>query len=174
MMSKSNAPNRRALQIQHAIMYGGAFPKVPLRSIFLMPTPNPYRPPVLAEETSQSWWEKCKRLLNLEDPSEGVRFRQGEGFIVNGIVFHVDRNDPQYLFAASPSAKSDNARMELVIEEAIRSVPMLIEDFPQVRGIIQNRFLAIQLLDDYRVNGDRILRQTKTNLDCETILSSTF
>ena len=103
---------------------------------------NPYQSP--AGEVPSLW----RQVVNwFQAPSE--KFEQGAPLIKEGIQFFVDPENQRALFAASPSAEVSQRKLDLVISEVKRVVPVLIEEYPGLRQFLGGREIYIRLIDTY-------------------------
>ena len=100
-----------------------------------------------------------------------VQFRRGEMVIVDGIAFYLDPKDSSVLFAASPSAKTTDERMSLVVTESIRVLPQLFLRRPILKRLVRGRTLVVRLVGSYAETHGTVFREE--TLDWNTVVRRT-
>tara|TARA_A100000171_G_scaffold35246_1_gene33766 strand:+ start:199 stop:555 length:357 start_codon:yes stop_codon:yes gene_type:complete len=93
------------------------------------------------------------------------RFSRGGLLIVDGIAFYLDPKDTSIAFAASPSTTHTNERMNLIVAEAIRVLPMLLAESPSLTQILRGRKLVVRMLDDYSNSSNAVIREQVLDWD---------
>ena len=110
---------------------------------------NPYQSPQ-SIKPGESWWNVfTKRILfwwTIQEPG----FQNGDALLYAGIVFFVDPQEPNVLFAATPSADSTQRRLNLVVSETVRVLPMFLAENPQIEPYLVGRQLKVRLIHDYQ------------------------
>ena len=92
-------------------------------------------------------------------------FRRGDVVIVDGIVFYVDPNNSSVLFAASPSTKTTDERMNLVVAETIRALPYLFSRRPGLERLTRGRNLIVRLVGSYAETRGAVFREYSLDWD---------
>ncbi|GAA5504565.1 hypothetical protein Rcae01_00004 [Novipirellula caenicola] len=129
-------------------------------------TTNPYRTPV-SLPTNRSRVSELTRLFRRLPLVRYFAFRRGDVVIVDGIAFYVDPKDSSRIFAASPSAKNTDDRLELVIAESIRALPCLFSRRPGLKRLVHGRIFVVRLIGSYAEARGIIIREH--SLDWETV-----
>lgn len=88
--------------------------------------------------------------------------------IVDGIAFYVDPKNSSVLFAASPSTKTTDERMALVVEESIRALPHLFSRQPSLKRLIRGRILIVRLIGLYAETAGTVFRECSFDWDTVT------
>ena len=113
---------------------------------------NPYAPPSIDAPSSSSLRSWLKSLVTgfWRIPVSGSPdFANGEAIIVSGIAYFIDPSDNKTLFAGSPSEDRSDRRLALVASEAIRHLPFLFEDHPDLVQDLSSRRLVIRIVNSY-------------------------
>ncbi|UUO05079.1 hypothetical protein M4951_17015 [Blastopirellula sp. J2-11] len=119
-------------------------------------TPNPYQSP-LETEYHETWWSKLRRLFT--SPIARPTFERGGKILAEGIAFYLDMDDSARLYAASPSTVHTDARLNLVVSEAIRLLPLFLSDNPTLQAYVRGRKLTVRLIDTYASNPAEFVRE---------------
>ncbi len=114
---------------------------------------NPYQPPTPTDHTA-SWWSRLVRflsgtfLIGTTNPGQ-QRFADGDAIICSGIAYFVDPLDATRLYAASPSETNTDERMNLITAEAIRHLPALLAENPNLVDLLAGRKLCVRMIRSY-------------------------
>lgn len=92
------------------------------------------------------------------------RFQQGDLFIVEGVAFYIDANDPTTLYAASPSETDSTERMNLIVTEAIRVLPLFLAKHPHLHRLVRGRKLKVRMIASYET-VDSVIREQAIDRD---------
>lgn len=127
------------------------------------PEDNPYRPPAHEPgggDENQLWQIVCRlwRVLG----TEAQQFSRGGIVIFEGIAFYVKPEDATTLYAASPSQTCTKSRMNLVVAEVIRIVPIFLAEHPNLVPLLRDRQLIVRLQSQYagpnlQILGEEVL-----------------
>ena len=126
-------------------------------------TPSPYEAPS-ESRPYQTWWSKLLSFFRTGNPFGEhlgvIKFLDGNIFIFEGIGFFVDPEDPKMVYAASPSQELTNQRVNLVVSEAVRLLPLLLANAPpSLIPHLKGRKLAVRLVEDYACARTSVLRE---------------
>lgn len=116
----------------------------------MMPTLNPYQPPVPIGE-QDDWWSRLKRWF--------ARLRQSERWMVEGIVFYCQIGDARRLYAACPSTADTEERLSLVVDEVKRLLPQLLRRDLRFRSSCRGRRIWVRLIRSYDAAPYEFTRQ---------------
>ena len=119
-------------------------------------TPNPYQSPVVTDD-HDTWWSKLRRLF--ASPVGAPAFEHGGKVITDGIAFYLDVTDATRLYAASPSTVHTDARLNLVVSEAIRVFPLFLTDNPRFQAYVRGRKLSVRLIATYADDPTEFVRE---------------
>ena len=119
-------------------------------------TPNPYQSPI-ATNDHDAWWSKLRRLF--ASPIVTPAFENGGKVITNGIAFYLDVTDATRLYAASPSTVSTDARLNLVVSEAIRALSLFLSDNRRLQAYVRDRKLTVRLIGTYADDPTEFVRE---------------
>lgn len=119
-------------------------------------TPDPYQSPTVTHD-HDAWWPKLRRLFT--SPIISHRFKHGGKVITDGIAFYLDVTDATRLYAASPSPVSTDARMNLVVSEAIRAFPLFLHDNPKLQAFVRGRRITVRLIGTYADDPTKFVRE---------------
>ncbi|QDT10433.1 hypothetical protein [Planctomycetes bacterium K23_9] len=125
---------------------------------------NPYQPPEPIENAARrNWWQ---RLWQKSDPDQrSVRTLIGEAesvadvlsgtaFMEYGVVFTIDANVQDRIFAAIPVSTSDAGTRQRCAREASFVLQELIERIAGLSEQLNHRDLVVSIIDHYQVlNG---------------------
>lgn len=114
---------------------------------------NPYAPPSIDARSTRSFRSWLKALVAgfWRIPVTGSPdFANGEAIIVSGIAYFIDPSDNKTLFAGSPSEDRSDRRLAFVASEAIRYLPYLFEDRPDLIQDLSSRRLVVRIVDSYQ------------------------
>lgn len=81
-------------------------------------------------------------------------------FIVEGIAFYIAPNNLANMFAASPSATANGKRMNLVVAETIRVLPIFLTNYPRLHSIMRGRTLVVRMIENYDKQNAVVREQT--------------
>lgn len=126
-------------------------------------TQNPYQPPFELSQP-EGWWAKLRRFLRRVSLAGQTDFKGGDAIICDGITFFVDPDNLLDLYAASPSDDTSERRMELIIAESVRVVPLLLTDHPRLRALISRRRIVARMILRYSDSQAECIRQVTTDL----------
>lgn len=118
--------------------------------------------------TTRSRISKFTRLIRRLPLIRYVAFRRGDIVIVYGIAFYIDPDNASVLFAASPSTKNTDDRMDLVVAESIRALPYLFSRRPGLERLIRGRILIVRLVESYAEIRGSVLREYSLDWDTAT------
>lgn len=133
-------------------------------------TQNPYQPPFDLNQPD-GWWIRFRRFIRKFRLAGEVDFLGGAAIICDGIAFYIDPDNPADLYAASPSADASQKRMELIIAESVRVVPLLLVDHPRLRGPISERRIVVRMISRYTDSQAEYNRQVVTNLHVADVIA---
>ncbi|WP_417737355.1 hypothetical protein [Rosistilla oblonga] len=127
-------------------------------------TPNPYQPPrpVVPADSRLSRFVKFLRRFPWTTSS---RLLGGGLVIIDGIAFYLDPSDSSVVFAASPSATNTNERMNLIVAEAVRVLPILLAESSSLTRILRGRKMVVRMLDDYSSSSHAVIREEVLDWD---------
>ena len=109
---------------------------------------NPYQtPPSLDEQPS--WWSRVRSLFSGVQDTQTRYFAGGDAIICDGISFFLDPDNPDVVYAASPSAEHTEKRLNLIVSEAIRVLPAFLDDYPELHSLLRGRKLTVRMIDSY-------------------------
>lgn len=135
-------------------------------------TPNPYQSPV-AVDRYQSWWTKLRGLLGPNSSTHASAFSSGDAIICCGIAYSIDPDNSSFLYASSPSAETSQERMNLIIAETIRVLPIFLADYPELHPLIRGRKLAVRMTKSYSNAKSDVLRVVELEWDIvDAVLAS--
>lgn len=97
--------------------------------------------------------------------TEALHFSRGGLLIVDGIAFYLDPKDTSNAFAASPSANDTDERMNLIVAEAIRVLPILLAKSPSLTRILRGRKLVVRMSDEYSNSSNAVIRERVLDRD---------
>lgn len=120
--------------------------------------PNPYQSPQPAD-ARETWWAALTRLLHVAPATRTPVFAGGDAVICDGIAFFIDPEDESVAYAASPSVEHGERRMNLVVSETVRVLPLFLKDHPEVHEQLRGRQLVVRLVDDYAGASSTFRRQ---------------
>tara|TARA_A100000171_G_scaffold44516_1_gene47418 strand:- start:332 stop:643 length:312 start_codon:yes stop_codon:yes gene_type:complete len=83
----------------------------------------------------------------------------GELVIIDGIAFYLDPDDLSVVFAASPSATNTTERMNLIVAESIRVLPLFLAESSSLTRILRGRKLIVRMLGDYSSSTHAVIRE---------------
>lgn len=109
---------------------------------------NPYEPPAWTDER-ETWWSRIRAFFRRPDVrSQG--FANGDPIICEGIAFFITPEDPTTAYAGSPSTDISEQRMNLIVSEAIRTLPLFLAEHPDLHEYLRGRRLSVGILcNDY-------------------------
>jgi hypothetical protein len=81
--------------------------------------------------------------------SPSAVFADGQAFVCEGIAFFIDPANPLVAYAASPSTDHSSLRMNLIVSEAVRVLPLFLADHPEVREPLRGRKLIVRMVNSY-------------------------
>jgi hypothetical protein len=120
--------------------------------------PNPYQSPTSFDQV-ETWWAKLRRYFRIRPAVRKVDFTQGDPIICCGIAFFIDPANATVAYAASPSAEVSEQRMNLVVSESLRALPLFLADHPELHACLRGRRLTIRLIDQYLDIPSRFQRE---------------
>jgi hypothetical protein len=134
--------------------------------------PNPYQPPASIDER-ESFWSWIRALFR--SPHLRSRdFAKGDPIICAGIAFFIDLEDSTIAYAASPSSDFSEQRMNLIVSEAIRVLPLFLADHPELHAHLRGRNLTVGMFCNDYDHQSGFRRQVPLNWDIlNAILSDT-
>lgn len=119
--------------------------------------PNPYESPRSIHV--ETWWDRLRTLFGgSHAPSR--TFADGRALICEGIAFFIDPANPSVAYAASPSEDHSSDRMNLIVSETIRVLPMFLADHPEVHEHLRERKLTVRMVDSYADARSACSRET--------------
>ena len=86
-------------------------------------------------------------------------FAEGGPICIEGILFFIDAEYPQTVFAGSPSSDTSEKGLNLIVSEAIRTLPRLFADHPETVQTITGRELIVVIVEDYFEGRNVFLRE---------------
>lgn len=119
--------------------------------------PNPYASPRSIHV--ETWWERLLRLLGGLHAPGPVVFADGGVLIHEGIAFFIDPANPLVAYAASPSTDQSDQRMNLIVSETIRVLPLFLADHPEVREHLRERKLTVRMIESYAEARSKCFRE---------------
>lgn len=119
---------------------------------------NPYQPPATVLH-SPSRLSRIARLLRCFPWTASSRLLSGELVIFDGIAFYLDPDDSSAIFAASPSATNTTERMNLIVAESIRALPLFLAESSRLTRILRGRKLIVRMLDAYSSSKHAVIRE---------------
>lgn len=123
-------------------------------------TPNPYQSPP-AVDRHETWWTKLRGVLRFESPTRTPAFPSGDAIICCGIAYFIDPELPSVLYASSPSSELGQERMNLVVAESIRFLPIFLAEHPELHPLIRGRKLTVQIASSYSSIKSNVLRDVQ-------------
>ena len=127
-------------------------------------TLTPYQSPNSVNE-HESWWPKLLRLFTVPAATPELSFADGGKVMADGIAFYLDLADTGRLYAASPSSVHTDERLNLVVAEAIRVLPLLLRDNPDLQPHVHGRKLIVRLIGMYDDDSSTFAREYKLSGD---------
>ena len=113
---------------------------------------NPYSPP----ETTTPHHSLWSRIASVFFARIGLRPQivppnlvKGEAIIYGGIAFFVDPNDPNTLYAGSPSSDQSDEGFSLVAHEAVKYLPKFFADHRGLTPALGDRRFVVRIVNDY-------------------------
>ena len=94
-----------------------------------------------------------------------VQSERSWGTLVSGIMFYVDPAQEDLFIAASPSTVHTDERMDLVVAEAIRMLPVFLEEYPIAAKQIESRTLVVRIIEGYLDPPKKFVRETRLGWD---------
>lgn len=102
---------------------------------------NPYLPPKGTDDRS-GWWSRLRALFQRPE-TRSEKFARGELIVCNGIAFFIEPDDITIVYAASPSSDFSERRMNLIVSEVIRVLPLFLAEHPDLHPHLRGRRLTI-------------------------------
>jgi len=68
-------------------------------------------------------------------------------------------------FAASPSADFSDERLDLVVSEAVRVIPMLLRDHWKIQQLLHGRQLVVRLIHSYSDGPTEFVHEREVSFD---------
>ena len=121
------------------------------------PPPNPYESPKQVAQPVSLWGWFWRLLQSARPPN----FSAGDPTVVEGVAFYIDPGNDSVLYAASPSYDQSERRMNLVVAEAIRVLPIFLAKDPRLSSLLADRKLCVRIIATYDDPSD---------VHCERIL----
>lgn len=81
-----------------------------------------------------------------------------------GVSFFIDPDDQQRFYAALPSSVTSQTRMNAIVAEAIRVLPIFLVEYPELQEIAGGRRLVVRMIARYVDTQAQFVRQEETNL----------
>lgn len=122
-----------------------------------MPEFNPYQPPKVIEPHEGVLGRWLRWFTGVRPPAP-ADFAEGGVVIVEGIAFYVNPSDASVLFAASPSETTTDERMDLIVAETLRVLPIFLEQHPNLQEEVRGRTIVVRMIAAYD-SADHILRE---------------
>ncbi|MCR9210141.1 MULTISPECIES: hypothetical protein [Rhodopirellula] len=119
---------------------------------------NPYQPPATVA-APHSRLSRFARFLRCFPWTTTSRLISGELVIIDGIAFYLDPDDLSVVFAASPSATNTTERMNLIVAESIRVLPLFLAESSSLTRILRGRKLIVRMLGDYSSSTHAVIRE---------------
>ncbi len=119
---------------------------------------NPYQPPATVAAT-HSRLSRFARFLRCFPWTTTSRLISGELVIIDGIAFYLDPDDASVVFAASPSATNTTERMNLIVAESIRVLPLFLAESSSLTRVLRGRRLIVRMLGDYSNSTHAVIRE---------------
>jgi hypothetical protein len=82
-------------------------------------------------------------------PTLEPQFHNGDALLCEGIAFFIDLNDSETLYAASPSSLATKERMDLIVNEALRILPVFLVEHRSTRDALKQRRLVVRMITTY-------------------------
>ncbi|TWT76753.1 hypothetical protein CA13_72510 [Planctomycetes bacterium CA13] len=121
---------------------------------------NPYQPPNDVDPY-ENWWSKLRKHFQHAPVKPPPNFAEGHAIICDGLAFFIDPDDASVLYAASPSVNTSDERMDLIVREAVRVLPIFLADYPAVLPIILGRKLIVRMIRRYQDKQAEYIRQVQ-------------
>lgn len=77
------------------------------------------------------------------------QFLAGDIQMLEGIAFFLDPTNEEFVYATSASNDRSGPRMKLIVSEAVRMLPELIDTYPEFSSYSTGRKLVIGIIEDY-------------------------
>lgn len=119
---------------------------------------NPYQPPATVAAPHDRL-SRFARFLRCFPWTTTSRLISGELVIIDGIAFYLDPDDSSVVFAASPSATNTTERMNLIVAESIRVLPLFLAESSSLTRILRGRKLIVRMLGDYSSSTHAVIRE---------------
>jgi hypothetical protein len=111
-------------------------------------TPNPYQSPA-AVDAIEGWWSRFWKRLRPVPARREPQFEKGEALLCYGVAYLIELNDPSTLHAALPSSEATQERMERLVAEAVRVLPLFLATHPKVHPLLRGRRLCVRMIEIY-------------------------
>jgi hypothetical protein len=132
---------------------------------------NPYQSPNAIEFVPR-WWLKLRKMF---EPSPLKLFLRGRAIICEGIAFSLDPKSRRVFYAASPSINHSDERMDLIVEEALRILPVFVNEYPELRAGVLSCNLCVQMIHGYNDVSIPCIREVKIDREAfEAAMSGHF
>lgn len=135
-------------------------------------TSNPYQSPP-AVDRQETWWTKLRGVLRLDPSTRKTDFPGGDAIICCGIAYFINLKLPSVLYASSPSSDLSQERMNLVVAESIRVLPIFLAEHPELHPLIRGRRLTVQITNSYSNVKSNVLREVELEWEIVDAILST-
>jgi hypothetical protein len=111
-------------------------------------SPNPYQSPA-ALDPVEGWWSRFRKRLRPVPVRREPQFERGEALLCYGVAYLIELNDPSTLHAALPSSEATQQRMEQLVAEAVRVLPLFLATHPKLQPFLRGRRLCVRMIETY-------------------------